>query len=326
MRGLPVALLFLAGAASAEEIPAPPDPVSTLETVVVTGAQPGPGMWKVSKGDHVLWILGTLNPLPRKMEWISRDVEATIAQSQEVVLGPSATIEVGVFSGLMLLPSLVGAKDNPDDAKLAEVVPADLYQRWTVQKQRFLGDDRGVEKRRPLFAAAELYEAALKQSGLSGEDVVEPVVTKAAKKHKVTVTRPTIKLKLEKARQAVKEFKRASLDDLECLDKTLTRVEREIDTMKERANAWATGDVAGLRELPVIDPACEDAVLKANFSHERGLDDLKPRMAKLWLDAADAALGKNASTFAMLSMSEMLKPDGLLAELRAKGYEVTEPE
>src|SRR5262245_27050350 len=103
MRRLALALpiAFLAFAAIASEVPTPPDPaVSTLETVVVTGAQPGPGLWKVSKGEHVLWILGTLNPLPKKMEWISRDVEATIAASQEVVMGPSATLEVGVFSGL----------------------------------------------------------------------------------------------------------------------------------------------------------------------------------------------------------------------------------
>ena len=43
-----------------------------LEAVVVTGVQPGPGLWKVSKGEHVLWILGTLSPLPNQMQWDSR--------------------------------------------------------------------------------------------------------------------------------------------------------------------------------------------------------------------------------------------------------------
>jgi hypothetical protein len=46
-------------------------PMSTqateLDQVLVTGEQPGPGLWKVSKDDHVLWILGTLAPLPQKM-------------------------------------------------------------------------------------------------------------------------------------------------------------------------------------------------------------------------------------------------------------------
>jgi hypothetical protein len=45
-----------------------------------------------------------------------------------------------------------------------------------------------------------------------------------------------------------------------------------------------------------------------------------------WLAAAETALGTNKSTFAMLSMSELLNPDGLVASLRAKGYQVDEPD
>jgi len=316
-----------AAAVVADE-PTPADPpVTVFETMVVTGAQPGPGLWKVSKGEHVLWILGTLTPLPKKMEWISRDVEATIAQSQEVVMGPSATLEVGVFSGLALLPSLVGARNNPDDAQLSEVVPAEVYARWQVQKAKYLGNDKGVEKRRPIFAADELYDAAIERPGLSGANVTEPVVVKAAKKHGVPVTRPLLKLKFEKPRQAVKEFKKSALDDLECFERTIARVETDLDTMKERANAWATGDVQLLRELPYSDQnrICEDAVLRANISQERGLGDLKPRLGQLWLEAVEKALDKNDSTFSMLSLSHMLGDDGLLQRLRAKGYEVEEP-
>jgi uncharacterized protein YbaP (TraB family) len=327
----PLALLLLsvvAASAAAQDEPTPPDPVAVLDTVVVTGAQPGPGMWKVTKGDHVLWVLGTLRPLPKKMQWLSRDVEATIAESQEVVMNASASFQVGVFSGLALLPSLVGARDNPDDKKLAEVVPPELYGRWDVQKQKYIGKDKGVEKRRPLFAADELYEAAIDKSGLSRDDVVEPVVTKAAKKHDVAITRPQIKIKLEKPRQAVKEFKKGSLEDLECFERTIARVETDLDIMKVRANAWATGDIQALRDLPYTDqnPACEDAVLRANVSQERGFDDLKPRLRAMWLEAIDAALEKNATTFTMLSMGQLLGDDGLLAELKAKGYEVVEPE
>jgi hypothetical protein len=45
--------------------PATPADTTTLETVLVTGEQPGPGLWKVSHGDHVLWILGAQYPLPK---------------------------------------------------------------------------------------------------------------------------------------------------------------------------------------------------------------------------------------------------------------------
>jgi hypothetical protein len=37
------------------------------QEVEVTGERPGPRLWRVSKADHVIWLLGTLDPLPRRM-------------------------------------------------------------------------------------------------------------------------------------------------------------------------------------------------------------------------------------------------------------------
>ena len=50
-----------------------------LETLVVTGVQPGPGLWQVRHGEHTLWIMGTLSPLPRRMDWEPRELDALVA-------------------------------------------------------------------------------------------------------------------------------------------------------------------------------------------------------------------------------------------------------
>jgi hypothetical protein len=47
-----------------------------LENVLIVGEQPGPGLWKLSKGDHVMWVLSSYQPLPGDMIWRSRTVEA----------------------------------------------------------------------------------------------------------------------------------------------------------------------------------------------------------------------------------------------------------
>lgn len=60
---------------------------TVLAPVVVNGVTPGPALWKVSRGDHVLWILGVAAPLPKKVKWNSAEVERIIARSQEVI-GP----------------------------------------------------------------------------------------------------------------------------------------------------------------------------------------------------------------------------------------------
>ena len=58
---------------------------SSIEEVEVTGEHPGPGLWRITHGDHVLWLLGTIDPLPRKMEWKSREVESVISEAQELL-------------------------------------------------------------------------------------------------------------------------------------------------------------------------------------------------------------------------------------------------
>src|SRR5450830_55092 len=53
-------------------------PESVAEKVLVVGQRPGPGLWKVSRDEHVLWVFGTYTPLPAKMEWRSQEVESII--------------------------------------------------------------------------------------------------------------------------------------------------------------------------------------------------------------------------------------------------------
>ncbi|MEZ5461009.1 TraB/GumN family protein [Dokdonella sp.] len=319
-------------ASLAQEDPAPTGSadISTLDTIVVSGEQPGPGLWKVSKGDHVLWILGTLNPLPKKMSWVSRDVEAIIAESQEVILMPNVSLSVkgGFVRGIFLLPSLMKARNNPDKEKLVDVVPADLYARWEVLKARYMGNDRSVEKRRPIFAAYELYESAIKRSDLSLKDIVTPVVKKAARRNKVEMVEPELDLRIESPGSALREFRKSSLEDIDCFARTMSRLETDIEAMKLRGNAWAMGDIEAIQSLPYTDQlqACSDAILGASVVEERGLDDLRARIFSVWMGAAEEALQRNTSSFALLPMRLLLSDDGLLSQLRERGYTIEAPE
>jgi hypothetical protein len=70
---------------------------------------------------------------------------------------------------------------------------------------------------------------------------------------KVKVTRSTIDVKIDNPRALLKEIKKAPLEDLACFTDTLTRLETDIDAMRVRANAWARGDIAGIRKLDFVD-------------------------------------------------------------------------
>lgn len=333
MRLRHLAVLFALGGSSpvfAQSSVAPPAQVAELPAVVVSGVQPGPGLWKVSRGDHVMWVLGTLSPLPRAMQWQSREVEEAIAGSQQVLLEPSVQLkaDVGFLGKLFLLPSAYGARKNEDGATLQQVLPPPVYARWQVLKQKYLGDDRAVERWRPLFASQELYRKALKANGLSRSGGVRANVDALAKRHGVPELATDYHVLIEHPRAAIKAFKQAAPRDVTCFIRTLDSVEHELPAMTARANAWATGDLQALRELPDSDrrEACVAALAGAGFAQALGLADVPAQQRATWLAAARKALAGNAQTFALLPMDELLKPDGYLAALQAEGYQVDAPE
>ena len=275
----------------------------------------------------MLWVLGNYSPLPRKMVWRPAEVKATIRASQEVIAPPSINASVGPLGGITLLPSLIGARNNPDGRRLAEILPGDLYARWLPLKRRYLGDDDDVERRRPIFAASELYEAALAQSGLVPYAGVWPQVEKLARKAGVRIVDPQIEVKVAKARTAIKDFKRMPLDDIACFERTLQRLESDMGLMRERANAWAVGDVERLKQLAPVEraTACIGVLLESSLVQERGFGDVIDRARLAWLQAVEAALSRNTSTLAVVSVDELLRSDGHFSRLRQSGYIVDEP-
>jgi hypothetical protein len=84
------------------------------------------------------------------MTWRSKEVEATIAQSQELLAPVELDMDVGFFAGIAMLPSLIGMRNNPGGT-LKDVVPPELYARWLVQKEKYIGHDNSIEKWRPIF-------------------------------------------------------------------------------------------------------------------------------------------------------------------------------
>ena len=147
--------------------------------------------------------------------------------AQEILMDASVSMkpdeEIGLFKGLSLLPSVLKARKNPGEATLRSQVPADVYERWMVQKKKFLGSDGGVEKWRPLFAADKLRREAFDDLGLRESGMVWDVVGKLAKKHKIKTTRPSVPFTFptEGLKDRIKEFSRQPLADQECFATTL---------------------------------------------------------------------------------------------------------
>jgi len=332
-----------------------------METVLVTGEQPGPGLWKVSRDGHVMWVLGSFDALPDTLVWKTKEVEARIAESQEVLYPgwPRVGIHIGIFQGLTLVPAAFKAAKNPDGTKLKDVLDAEAYATWLRLKQKYLGDDDDIEKYRPMVAEEKLNNAIGKKHAMKGLRMwpADAVVEKAARKHGVRINRlpPVIhNIEVEKPRAILKAARNFDLAEGECVGRNLARIEqadakRLFDYDVAAANAWATGDLEAMRakwggsprtELQRED--CQTAALIAALNSEelpaemrRGIDLIKQHedlskqageeAERNWLAAAEAALARNESTFAVLPINLMFNKWVYLAKLEKKGYLVEAP-
>ena len=284
----------------------------------------------------MLWIVGDPPPLPKRMKWKSRDVEAVALRSQEILLDASLRMEpdekIGVFRGLSLLPSALKARKNPDEATCAARAPAELYSRWLVQKKRYLGHDSGVEHWRPIFAANKLRKAAFDDLGLRESGMVWEVVGKLAKKRKIPTTTPNLKFTFHTARAQEQDqgvFARGA-GRHRCFAATLDLTEALSDcgTESRRAHAWATADLATLESLPPLPNPyvpCAMAVLRSEVAKDIIPTDIREQLYALWIEAAVKSLNANETTLAIVPLTKLMRDGGYLARLRAAGFTIEPP-
>jgi hypothetical protein len=310
--------------------PAPASSIVTLQPINVTGVVPGPGLWKVTRGDHVLWILGVVPTLPAGIEWRPTQVAHAIAGSKIVLEPPGVKLKVDTnwLGKLFLLPSIYRAQRNPDGRTLHDVLPPALYARWYYARERYFGDDYSIERYRPIIAAGKLMKKAWKANALRGDGEVTDKVAALAREHGVTTLKPETTVEIKEPRQAVKAFAASGPDGIACLGVVLDAIEHELPDFRARANAWATGDIETLRRVPegAYRATCQSAIIGAGFAKSLGIDNLPQRVEDAWLTAVDAALAANAQSFAVLPMHDLLDPNGYLAALQARGYVVTPPD
>ena len=305
-----LALSMLVALAAAD----PPDELT------VTGRYPGPPLWKVSSGTHELWIFGTLSVIPKDITWGSVIVERVIARADEVLLPPGVDAAarnpfryVGLFFRARKLTR------NENGAPLKDVLPADLYDRYATIRDRYDGP-RNLEQERPAVVAGRLYARAIDKSGLTFGGKLESSIERLARDAHVKRTDTEVREDPGDLLDAAQALSRQA--EIDCFSTVLASIENDLPGIAARARAWAVGDIDALRRFDY--PDIEGQCLSFAGTSE-GLRDTLRRAEDAWLDAAQRALAENGTTFAALSVGELLRPDGPLARLRELGYEVHEP-
>jgi hypothetical protein len=209
---------------------------------------------------------------------------------------------------------------NPDGKQLAEVLPADLYARYSALRDRYARRERSHEDQRPIMAARRIYEDAVEAMGLVSVRELESGIERSARRGDVKTTDTRLPVDAE---GLLENAAQVSFDaESDCFDKLLATLEQDDGRIVHRARAWAIGDVAALRrfEYPDIRRDC-----LAFPGWPEGLLGTVEEADDYWLEEAERALAANRTTFGAVDLRELLSSDGLLARLRERGYDVQAP-
>lgn len=330
-----IALLGLLSPAPAmAQAPQGPHAV-VLDELVVTGVQPGPGLWRVASanGEGEVWILASLAPLPRDLQWRTAQVESLLDTVDEVIAPAEVRADVGagdMFKIASLARAANAAIKLPRRQRLDDVLPPEQYARWKTLRERHFPGDEKLDRHRPLFASQDMFYEAIADVGLTRVDIAWKRVAELAGERGVRVVDTTLHSPLAIDRKAyragIRALAESRVDDVACFVATMDTLDASLQHYIRAANAWATGDMPLLlpMELATPLPPCKPVHDRAMSFQQR--PELRRQALANWRAAVESALAGDRTALAVLPLSDLLVTGGPLDQLRAAGFEVEAPE
>ncbi len=304
-------LMPLASAAQA-----PPDEQDWsqgIETVVVTAHRPGPLMWTVRKGDATVYLLGTVDPLPRNLAWDDTQLRAVLADARQLLLPAGAS--VGIAEGLWFLAWHSHDIYLPDETPMESTLPDGLRKRFVALREALHQDaDRYAGLRVPL-AALRIESDFLKAHDLVVDEPADSI-TRIARRLGVRA-RPVAEYEALPLLRQLPTLSKA--ENEACMNDALDDMDRLGPNAAGAAQAWAAGD------LETLKAHYSDARFQSCLQSMPGSAALFKRAVNDSVGAVNEALAVPGKTVMLVSIGQLLKKEGILDRLAAQGLSIAVP-
>lgn len=313
--GLSASVVLLTASATVAQ--APPTPVlagsKVVEALEVVKRLPGPALWKASKPDSELFILGAVTPLRHLQAWDTTRIENAIEDAVVVLLPPEG--KVGAFDAVLM-------KLNDGSQKLSR--GRTLQQVLSpAQRARFerlikvIGRDwKPYERLKPGVAGVQLISDFRRAAGLS-DAKPGSTVERLAKQHG-TPSRPVATYRLKPLLKTLTDLPDAA--HLACLNDAMDEMEYEAAHTTPAGKAWAEHDMAGVRAN--YAPSRLERCLQAAPT----LDALLETTTADTTRALKEVLDRPGKTVAVVDLALLLRANGVLDRLRADGATMSVPQ
>jgi hypothetical protein len=193
---------------------------------------------------------------------------AHLAESDVLLEPPGIDLQGGAswLGTFWRLPTLLRARNNPDELTLDEVLPPALLQRWERQRAVYLSGQQGINRRRPIVAADALQQRAMEIHGLELDNQIADQVSRLARRRGVTRVETTLPVALDTVN--------AFLDSVARQPSTTRRVSRPFSHASRPGRSVSTlrqnpGETETCRSCRLIRGATRSRSAPASFSPTR---------------------------------------------------------
>ena len=326
---LPVLLFALAiGPAALAQAPAPvaapeaaPPPAtdpnaavdlgsSVVEALEVVAQPPGPALWRVTKGDSEVVVLGAVKPIAHSLVWDTSRVDRALDGAKVLLVEPR--FKFGLFD---LIRYKIGGSSAQAPGALAEdKLPPKLRDRFVSARIASHQDARRYERLKTYVAAFLLVGDYREAAGLS-DAKPDSTVQKLAAAHGVKVL-PVSEYRVASAVKQAGAITEAA--GLACLNDGVDQVQTESDHAQAIGRAWAAGDLKAVKAMygpPPLERCLQQVPNVAVI--ERGTDDNTRAILN--------ALKTPGKSVAVVDLNFLLRPNGVLDRLKAQGATISVP-
>ncbi len=292
---------------------APQAATATTGEIVVTKHLPGPALWKVTKGDAQVFILGAAVPLPHLLQWDTLRLENALNGADVLYLEPQPSLSPVELIRLKLDP---GPLELAKGQTLETVLPPREKARFLRLVLTIHGKPQTYDRLKPAVVGLFLISDWRKAAGLS-EGKPGTTVKHLAEDAHVPV-RTVGDFRLDPFVDTASKLSMA--DNIACFDAAMDDIDHEASQARTMASAWATGD------LKTVGETYKASLLTGCLMRIPSVQKLLDRGTDQGVQTVEAALTKPGKSVAVVDLNFLLRPNGVLDRLKAQGATITVPD
>jgi uncharacterized protein len=285
---------------------APAAPAAAKARAPAAYQPPRPLLWKVSDGDNDVYLLGSFHALKPGDYPVGPAVDAAFADAELVAFEISPEEMASPELGMEMMQAAM----DPEGGSLQTAVDAATWQRLQDYARKRKLPMQNFQALEPWFVSLMISMAEMQRIGYDpAQGLDQKLIARAAREGKRTLGLETGSSQIAvldgmsptEQRQSLSE----ALDDAEDFKAKMDKLHDE----------WRAGDADALGKMLAVEFKRDYAQLYQRIDVDRN---------QAWLPKLQAMLDKEHSDDALVVVGSMhlLGPDGLVSQLKARGYRV----